>query len=79
MVPRQPATAKLAEKYWVVAAREAVREWEQECAACRYRKARPAVQRMAPLPPMRVKPTFRAFSHIGVDYAGPFLTIQGRG
>ena len=69
----------LATRYWIIAAREAVREWEQECASCRRRKARPAQQRMAPLPAMRVNPSFRAFSRIGVDYGGPFLTIQGRG
>ncbi|XP_065194926.1 uncharacterized protein LOC135826224 [Sycon ciliatum] len=69
----------LAARYWVIAAREAVHEWEQECAVCRRYRSKPAGQRMAPLPVSRIVPSHRAFSRVGVDYAGPFLTMQGRG
>ena len=34
---------------------------------------------MAPLPKIRLNTPLRAFARIAVDYAGPFLTIQGRG
>ena len=34
---------------------------------------------MAPLPKVRLRFTYRAFDQCGVDYAGPFNTIQGRG
>ncbi|XP_065197692.1 uncharacterized protein LOC135829214 [Sycon ciliatum] len=34
---------------------------------------------MAPLPLFRTTPPYRAFSRVGIDYAGPFLTKQGRG
>ena len=34
---------------------------------------------MAPLPKVRLRFTYRAFDQCGVDYAGPFTTIQGRG
>ncbi|KAJ8044178.1 hypothetical protein HOLleu_11564 [Holothuria leucospilota] len=34
---------------------------------------------MAPLPSVRMKQPLRAFSRTAVDFAGPFLTKQGRG
>ena len=34
---------------------------------------------MAPLPKIRLKFPLRAFAQVAVDYAGPFITIQGRG
>ncbi|XP_046550351.1 uncharacterized protein LOC124260148 [Haliotis rubra] len=70
--------AALSSKYWVIAAREEIRAWETECAFCRRQKAQPRPQIMAPLPKLRVSYSLRAFTHVGVDYAGPFLTIQGR-
>lgn len=69
----------LSEQYWVVAAREEIRDWERKCAVCRRRKAKPTHQIMAPLPNIRVQVPLRAFVHTAVDYAGPFVTIQGRG
>ena len=71
--------SKLMEKYWIVAGREAIREWERICSECKRRKAKPAVQVMAPLPQIRLKEPLRAFGRVAVDYAGPFITIQGRG
>ena len=32
--------AVLTARYWIISAREAIREWEQECAECRRRKAK---------------------------------------
>ena len=34
---------------------------------------------MAPLPQVRLRFMFRAFDQTAVDYAGPFITIQGHG
>ena len=34
---------------------------------------------MGQLPSTRVEMTQKAFANIGVDYAGPFFTKQGRG
>ena len=34
---------------------------------------------MAPLPTSRQKPSLRAFARSAVDFAGPFITVQGRG
>ena len=69
----------LSARYWIVSAREAIREWEQECSECRRRKARTCEQIMAPLPTSRLKKTLRAFTRTAVDFAGPFITVQGRG
>ena len=46
---------------------------------CKRRRSRPANQIMAPLPKVRLRFMYRAFDQCGVDYAGPFTTIQGRG
>ena len=71
--------SKLSEKFWIVRAREVIRKVENECVVCKQLKARAAQQVMAPLPAIRLKTPLKAFARIGVDYAGPFLTIQGRG
>ena len=69
----------LSTKYWIIAAREEIVEWEKECAACIKRKAKCAKQIMAPLPLNRLKLSLRAFTRTAVDFGGPFVTIQGRG
>ena len=69
----------LSTKYWIIAAREEIIEWERECAICKRRKAKHAEQIMAPLPINRLKPSLKAFTRTAVDFGGPFFTIQGRG
>lgn len=71
--------AQLSSRYWIVSAREAIREWEKECKLCRRRKVTPAKQIMAPLPELRTRKSLRAFSQTSVDFGGPFYTKQGRG
>ena len=71
--------SQLSAKYWILSAREAVKEVERDCATCRRRDAQPGTQVMAPLPVSRIQPCFRAFAKVGVDYAGPFVTTHGRG
>ena len=36
--------AQLSVQYWIISAREAIREWERECMQCRRRKASPVKQ-----------------------------------
>ena len=69
----------LSSKYWILAAREAIIEWERECGVCKRKTARNALQIMAPLPLNRLKTSLRAFTRSAVDFAGPFVTVQGRG
>ena len=69
---------ELSTRFWIISGGEEIREWEPECSACRRIKSKRATQLMAPLPEIRTR-SLRAFSGIGVDYGGPFITIQGRG
>jgi hypothetical protein len=62
-----------------VAAREEILDWEKSCNECKRRKNKTAKQVMAPLPNVRLRFTFRPFDQTAVDFAGPFITIQGRG
>ncbi|XP_067676275.1 uncharacterized protein [Haliotis asinina] len=68
--------ALLSARYWIISAREEIREYKKECPWCRRLKAKPIVQIMAPLPQVRLKYSLRAFDQTGVDFAGPFMTIQ---
>ena len=71
--------AALSTRYWLLAGREEIREWEKERTMCRRRKSKPCSQIMAPLPTSRLKPSLQAFARSSVDFAGPFITVQGRG
>ena len=71
--------SNLSSKYWIVAPREEIREWEQQCNECKRRQAKVATQVMAPLPVTRLRNPLRAFHRVSVDFGGPFITVQGRG
>ena len=71
--------ASLSARFWVMAAREEIRQVESECYTCKRRKAKAVKQIMAPLPSIRLNMPFRAFSRVAVDFGGPFTTMQGRG
>ena len=71
--------ASLSARFWLPGAREEIPECERACMVCRRLKVQPASQIMAPLPAVRAQMSLRAFSNISVDFAGPFLTKQGRG
>ncbi|PIK58104.1 hypothetical protein BSL78_04960 [Apostichopus japonicus] len=72
--------ALLSNKYWLIGGREEIREWENACNECKRGKPRGGQQIMAPLPKSRTNvDTLRAFDKVSVDFAGPFLTKQGRG
>ena len=69
----------LRSRYWIVRGRKTVRSIIETCPQCRRRFSKKmAKQMMAPLPRPRLE-SLRAFDKVGVDYAGPFLTRQGRG
>ena len=69
----------LSSRFWVMQAREEIREMDRQCNECRRRRAKAAKQVMAPLPRIRLKLPLRAFARTAVDFAGPFITVQGRG
>ena len=66
--------AQVRNRYWVIDGRQEVKNWDQECKSCERRRAKPAVQIMAPLPTSRLGMPMRAFAKCCVDYAGPFVT-----
>ena len=65
-------------RFWIVNGREAVKAHGRGCLFCNKRRAKPAIQVMAPLPEARVRVPLRAFSHCGVDLFGTFHTRVGR-
>ena len=71
--------SELSIHYWIISAREAIKEWERACMRCKRRNATPAQQIMAPLPELRTRMSLRAFSQTSVEFGGSFITKQGRG
>lgn len=67
-------------KYWILKAGSAVRKQLHKCVRCARINARTMTQIMGELPTPRVT-TSRPFTHVGVDYAGPYdvRTSKGRG
>ncbi|XP_068140369.1 uncharacterized protein [Drosophila tropicalis] len=67
-------------KFWIVNGRNAVRFGIHKCITCFKMKPQFAGQKMGMLPAVRVRPS-RAFSSVGVDYAGPvnISPCKGRG
>lgn len=71
--------SQLRSKFWIPRGRQIVRSIIGSCPECRRRFSTITVaQKMAPLPKCRLT-SIQAFEKIGVDYAGPFQTKQGRG
>lgn len=68
----------LRKKYWIINARSAVRLIIFRCIPCHRFKASSASQLMGSLPAPRVHIT-RAFTHTGVDYAGPIDIRMSKG
>ena len=65
------------EKYLVVHVREQVKRVIRECFECVRRfRSKPAHQKVAPLPKIRLQQSFRHFESCAVDFGGPFLTKQ---
>ncbi|XP_062704119.1 uncharacterized protein LOC115258504 [Aedes albopictus] len=65
-------TSTLRQQYWIIGCQTVVRKVVQGCTRCVRLKGKTAGQLMGNLPPARVLAT-RAFSHVGVDYAGPIM------
>ena len=71
--------SELRQRYWIIAVREAVKRVVRACPECIRRRRLPETQKMGSKLPSHAQPTHSAFSHISVDFAGPFETRQGRG
>ncbi|XP_029164817.1 uncharacterized protein LOC114936015 [Nylanderia fulva] len=75
----QATLSKLRQQYWIIKARSLVKSIIYKCVKCTREKAQVANQMMGQLPNSRVSAPTRAFSHSGVDYAGPVLTRASAG
>ena len=75
----QHILASLNTVLWIVHGPVAVKRHRHSCPACKRLWGKPSKQQMAPLPDFRTAKPQRAFIRVGVDYAGPFMTRQGRG
>ena len=70
----------LQEKFLVIHVHQEVKWASKECSECaRHFRIQPAQQQMAPLPQIHLQMTTRPFTNCAVDFAGPYLTVQGRG
>ena len=54
--------ANLSARYWIVSAREEIREWENQSNECKKRKEKAASQVMGPLPKVRLRFSMRALA-----------------
>ena len=71
--------ANIRQRFWLVNGLQAIKRVRKDCAACCRNSGQPATQLMGPLPNFRTAGSLKPFSHIGIDYAGPFSTKLGRG
>ncbi|XP_057340571.1 uncharacterized protein LOC130677734 [Microplitis mediator] len=70
----QLTLAFIRQKYWIIGGRQLVRSIILKCIKCARHRADRAQQLMGQLPVSRVTPS-PAFTHTGVDYAGP-ITLK---
>ena len=68
----------LRDSHWLINGRRFVKSFISKCLTCVRYRASPMQQQMAPLPYARVNPS-PPFSHVGVDYAGPFKIKMSSG
>jgi len=69
----------LRHKYWILSARNLIRQRIRSCNYCFKFKPKPNFPIMANLPAPRVNPQLKPFIDTGVDYAGPFtITLTRR-
>ena len=73
-----PATllTLLAEQYYIVGARQLVKQVSRQCTICQKAYGKTSHQLMGQLPPARLQPA-PPFDRVGVDFAGPLTTVRG--
>lgn len=64
--------------YFTPGTRRLFQLWSDGCAACAYQRRRPTRLPDAPLPAYRTTAPGQVFSHIGMDFAGPIGTSDGK-
>jgi hypothetical protein len=77
-VSRSLLLSVLHKTFIIIGITKLVKSISAKCLVCQKRKAQPVEQQMSPLHDRLGMPN-RAFAETGLDFAGPFETIQGRG
>ncbi|XP_055551044.1 uncharacterized protein LOC129733299 [Wyeomyia smithii] len=75
---RETVKNELKQKYLIPKVDALVRRVSSSCMWCKVQRNKPQCPRMAPLPVQRLTPYLRPFSHVGVDYLGPFEVTVNR-
>ena len=70
--------AEVRKKYWIVRGRHCVKNFLRNCMICKRLRAQPSQQRLADLPSERITEQQTPFTHIGIDYFGPYYIKSGR-
>lgn len=68
----------LRQKYWIISARRVVRHNVHLCVRCFRMKPKSTFPLMSDLPDVRTRQVVKAFTHTGVDYAGPISNVPIR-
>ena len=68
----------LRKRFWITKARRVIYQVSKDCVTCKKLFAIALPQKMADLPPTRVQPSERPFTHLGLDVFGPFIVKRGR-
>jgi Pao retrotransposon peptidase/Reverse transcriptase (RNA-dependent DNA polymerase) len=76
-VSRSSVLATLHKKYYILGLSKLVRALSSNCIECRKIRAKPIDQIMAPVQSLEMPQ--RSFAETGLDFAGPFEIVQGRG
>jgi predicted DNA-binding ribbon-helix-helix protein len=76
-VSRSSVLASLHRKYYIIGISKLVMTLSSNCIECKKIRAKPVEQIMAPLQNLGLPQ--RAFAETGLDFAGPFEIVQGRG
>ena len=68
----------LRQKFWIIGANQLIRKIVASCVFCRKRQGKCGQQLMADLPADRVEADHPPFTHVGIDFFGPFFVKHGR-
>ncbi|XP_046325770.2 uncharacterized protein LOC124110437 [Haliotis rufescens] len=64
--------------YWILGAGAVIKSLVSKCVICKKYQSPTGQQQMADLPDDRLQPDKPPFSHVGMDFFGPFLVRRGR-
>ncbi|XP_077266386.1 uncharacterized protein LOC143899738 [Temnothorax americanus] len=73
----QATLAAIRQKYWLISARNVIRQIVRKCVTCFRSSPKPASTLMGNLPESRVNIPKKVFDKCGVDYAGPLYYKEG--